>query len=268
MQLLRQVDGPPKKLASLEPTPPRLSGSKRTPAKSIARFQEIVLPSGSSLTEVMMRAPKKWHTKLFPREAPVYVARHPDMSVRGVYTISKWKLHGPAASLYPHGRLQALGHYYSSRPDGPLRVWDENGRYRLYAERVRGRKRGLVCLFEGGLPRLIQEWEGDKLLREFLIEFTGDTPVVTAKEKLDPERLRSFLAAHTELAELEEDLAQQEKELKKELADEVASLKQKLAAERSVMGRKAISAAIKKRNQAKDAAAGAFWRRALQGTGL
>lgn len=228
--------------------------SPRVPAVT---FSKIELPSGKTLTQTMVGLPERWKSELFPPRTPIYLSKYPNGEIRGVYAYSFGKLHGPAVTLHENGELSVLANYHMAQLDGQLRMWDEDGRRLLFREYSRDRKNGLVCLFSKGLPWLIQEWDKNSFVAEYLIEFTGRVPSVVPKKDLGPEKLKELVGARKRLYELEAELRKREVEIKKRLVvwyrEEDRRIKQKRAAIRGPAVRRDITDRVNARRAAREA---------------
>jgi len=233
---------------------------------------DTVLPSGAVLSETKFAVPRDWQTKFFPDDAPVYVSENPDGSVQGVYTFNEGKLHGPAAALHPNGHLWVLANYNMSSRDGPLRLWGEDTRGLLYAEYLRGRKNGLVCLFRDGRPWFVQECDKGEVVAEYLVRIAAGKSVPVAVRNWNPEDAHEYRAAVNTLDSLDNQMKEGEDKLKKGLMDwyrkqtqrQRQELFTKLAPQRREDAREREMA----RRAADNAAFERMWRAALHRSGL
>ncbi|MHC4402652.1 MAG: toxin-antitoxin system YwqK family antitoxin [Planctomycetota bacterium] len=272
------IEGPAKRpvhvIGSAEPSPGGAAGSQEPAAGSGARgglagltasSYRISLPSGGALWSTMLSVPDDWQGNMFPDDAPVYVAKYPNDEVQGVYTYNDGKLHGPAASLYDSGQLYTLAAYHDSSRDGPLRVWDENTHWLLYAEYTRGNRDGVVCLFRDNLPWWIQHWERERLVGEYLIQWTDGTPAVVPHGELQAsDGSGPAVAAQRRLSEIETQVAEAEAQIKRELRSWYRDKEQQERRERASQLSAKKRAAILNRDRARRAAASAALRGAMQ----
>jgi serine/threonine protein kinase len=192
----------------------------------------IALPSGERLTEQMLKAPEDWREKLFPdikvplgrSEPPIaYVVSHgivvtahlafPDnMPIQGIFTCltafpNRGALHGSAAELDDKGQLLVLASYRGGKLDGDFRLWDTNHAQRYYGQYKDGKMNGLVCLFRNGGVQLIQECAYGKVLKEYLIRWSHDSPSVVEKEAWSAQENVEMNRAIGELEALEMQVA-------------------------------------------------------------
>lgn len=262
-------------------------------ALQLTTFDKIKLPSGKVLTEAMVKIPKRWQS-IFPSEAPILISKYPNGAIQGVHTYAYGKLNGMTAILDDNGKLSTLANYYKGRLNGQLRCWEETKekekrivkrrgpRLLFFGEYTRGRKNGLACLFNKGLPWLIQEWNKNNLVDEYLVEFVDGKPTVVSSRKLEPadpdlplqvfekriEKIREFVDAQRRLRKLEVKMQKREVKIKKQLLTwyrkEDRRIKQARSAKYSVAAREATSERINARRAATAAvleAQSEAWRR-------
>jgi S1-C subfamily serine protease/antitoxin component YwqK of YwqJK toxin-antitoxin module len=183
---------------------------------------KIELPSGKELSQAMFQVPDDFLSTLFPKDALLYVQRYPNNEIKGVYVFNKndGKLHGKAARLHEDGKLHMLAEYYLSDRNGSLLVLDESQAKLLYAEYKRGNRDGVLCFFQNDRPRVVQEWDKEKLIAEYIVSWTGAGPKVVSKNECRDSALGTELTdALTQLADLEAQIEVGEDELKKELRE-------------------------------------------------
>ncbi|HUT88730.1 MAG TPA: hypothetical protein VMY37_04495 [Thermoguttaceae bacterium] len=243
-------------------------------------FDRIKLPSGKTLTEAMVRIPKQWQSELFPSEAPILICQYPNGVIQGVHTYSYGKLNGATAILDDNGKLSTLANYHKGQLDGQLRCWEQRkedeeriakkrgSRLLFFGEYSRGRKNGLSCLFDKGLPWLIQEWDKNTLVDEYLVKFADGKSTVVSWAKLEPvgpdlppkvfekriEKMKEFVSAKRRLRMLELKMQKHEVKIKKEVLTwyrkEDQRIKQTRSARYSVAARQATSERINARRAA------------------
>ena len=209
-------------------TPPAVSLASRIepgPVASRAASRpasfRIKLPSGKLLTESIPKfeLPQPWPDNVFPGGASVCVARESGDAIRGVITLGKAKMQGPSATLYHSGRLESLAYYNEGKLHGPLRVWTDQQERLLYAEYLNGKKNGLICFFQAGMPWLIQEWEKASLAHQYLVQYVDQSPTVTAVSQLTGADAEEFTEAKRQLTDLEKTLSSHESDFRKRAAD-------------------------------------------------
>ena len=150
----------------------------------------------------------------------MYVAKYPNDSIQGVFTLADAKLNGAAATLFEKGHLQSLVFYAKAARHGTLRIWNENGQRVLYAEYKNGKNNGLVYLFREGVPWLIKEFDKGVAQSEYLIKIDGDGfRILTDDEMRKEDFMKGMVDAISQLGALEETLNENEATVKRELAD-------------------------------------------------
>jgi hypothetical protein len=151
--------------------------------------------------------------------------------------------------------------YSKGLVDGCVKLWDQDGKQVLYAEYQRGKKHGVLCFSQNGVPWLIQECDKGQPQDEYLVKWTENGPhVLSMAERTDDDN-EEMSKASQQLADLERKMKNNEKELKKKLANWVAGYANKGKLNRMLDQ-------IHGRNAAKTAESNAFWRRALQHSGF
>ena len=121
--------------------------------------------------------PRNWQDTLFPKTAIVFPCLDNGGKLIGVFTHAGVKLDGAAATLHQNGHLETLVTSYSKGlVDGCVKLWDQDGKQVLYAEYQRGKKHGLLCFFQDGIPWLIQECDKGKPQDEYLVKWTENGP--------------------------------------------------------------------------------------------
>ena len=181
----------------------------------------VELPSGKVLTESVptFEPPPPWPDRLFPRDLAVFVATQPDGTLKSVSAVSHAKLTGPSARLYENGHLATLAFYADGRLNGPVRAWTDSKERLFYAEYKSGGKHGLVCLFQGRLPWLVQEWDKAALEKEYLIKYVDRSPEVLSSSDLVGDDLSEFARVRNSCSALEDKLLRGENEIKCSIVD-------------------------------------------------
>jgi hypothetical protein len=242
------------------------------PHNQMIRPISIRLASGAALTESMLSIPTGWQQSLFPQGIAPFVDTYPNDAVRGVFTLKKGLLHGWAATLYDNGRLQTLALYKDARLHGPLRQWSKNGERILYADYKCGRKDGLLCFFQKGKPRLIQEWTTGRVQSESLVKWKQGSPYALPKAQFTENDIAESSRASEELDELEEMLRQDETQLKQKLVKLYEKTHARTKQKRASQGAAGKQAAQRNRipadNAPRAAESEAFWRGALRNAGF
>ena len=178
----------------------------------------ITLPSGKVVTE-SIPAFDAWPDRLFPQGAAVFVAKGPGGAVRGVFTLAKTKLHGPAATLYDNGHLEMIAFYADHKLQGSVQIWTDQKERLFYAEYKNGDAQGLVCLFRGRLPWLVQEWNRATLEHEYLVQCVGQSPTVLPTADVAGSEAAELVRARQRLTDLQDKIESDEREFKRKLAD-------------------------------------------------
>jgi hypothetical protein len=163
-------------------------------------------------------------------------------------------------------------YYTDARLDGPLKLWNEKKERILYAEFKKGKKHGLVCLFEHQRPRLVQEWTSAKLQGEYFVRYGGPSPAVLNATDLSDDEADTFANAKEQLRVLEKELQANEARLKRELAEwarkEDRKAKQQKLAELAPSRHDRAMGRIDDSNAARGAAWESSWRTALNRSGF
>ncbi len=180
------------------------------------------------------------------------------------------KLHGPSFLLYEDRSKRWAGDYFEGDRDGVLRVWGENSEITLFAEYVRNGKKGFVCVFQGGMPWLIQEWDKNRKTCEHLVKWNAGVPTVLDGDALPGQAETSDVAAAlNRLAEVEAALMEEETDVKRDLAvwfrDMDRQIKQQRAAALNLRKRGEIIGAMGARDAQQQANLRSMWRRAMTG---
>ncbi|MCE5267965.1 MAG: hypothetical protein LLG00_08775 [Planctomycetaceae bacterium] len=184
----------------------------------------LKLPSGVALTEVKLEMPHNWEDKLYPEGLSIYRAEYPGGSVRALVTISeaaknKGKFHGWVATLHANGGLQTLAQYKDGELDGPRKRWAEDGTRLFYAEYKRGKKDGVLCLFQKGRPRWIEEWKWQSQKapqNEYLVKVASDGFRLVPANQATSDEKEEMQKARQEAFDAQRDLTTSEMQLKQE----------------------------------------------------
>jgi hypothetical protein len=116
---------------------------------------------------------------------------------------------------------------------GPLRLWDADGKMRLYANDAKDRLHGPACLFENGRPTVVMNYQGDQLKSKYLVDYSSGSPVARAAEELPPDLAQTLAAGEKQFHELSDDIKGQETEFKKKLKDAFEVAQREWITERS-----------------------------------
>ena len=208
-----------------------------------------------------------WQDKLFPEDVSVFVTKYPNEAIQSIFTLSNAKLDGAAATLYEDGHLQTLAFYRKAKRHGPLKLWKENAERLLYAEYKSGNKHGLLCLFQKGMPWLIQEWDKGKATSEYLVKSMGDIPRILPTTELIEDKSAEVSTAREQLIAVEETMNGNETQLKKQMAEAWREKDQKTRKNQFLNQASDRNNRIRERSDEhqmeKDAADEAIWRRAI-----
>jgi hypothetical protein len=230
----------------------------------------IALPSGAILTQMMLDVPSNWQSALFPDDAIVYVAHYPNNTIQGVFSLKNAKLDGAAATLYENGRLRSLAFYANANRHGPLKQWNDAGERLVYMDFKNGRKHGMVCLFQAGVPWLIQEFDRGNRQSEHLVRTVNGALRVLTEAEMNGETKADREKAAEQLLALEAKLKESETKLRSEMADWYRKEDQRLKRERFSELAPARHEAAMRRIEEHSASSGigAMWQSALRRSGL
>jgi S1-C subfamily serine protease len=262
---------PLQSLASLpntKPSNPRRSTPVST--SSSDRFPVVTLPSGASLSHTIVEVPNKWPECNFTEESAARLIKFPNGEPKALHTFLDARLHGPSFLLNEDGEKRWAADYFESDRHGSLRIWDHNSEMSLFSQYVRGGKKGFVCVFDDGMPWLVQEWDKNRMHGEYLVKWNAGVPTVCDSKQVSGQAdIGQLAAARERLAELEQDFKAEETDIKRELAQWFRELdreiKRQRAAAVNVRKRKDTLGALKARSAAEKAALGQMWRRAWTG---
>jgi S1-C subfamily serine protease len=172
-------------LATLPSTKRAASRGGSAPVSS--RFPSIELPSGSTFSHTIVAIPKDWPDSHFTKEAAVRLTKYANGEPKALHSFLNARLHGPSFLIAENGSGRWAADYYEGNRHGSFRVWGADSKMALFAQYVRGGKKGFVCVFQNGMPWLIQEWDKNQKNEEYLIGWTGREPTVADTDSLsDP----------------------------------------------------------------------------------
>ena len=256
------------RLPTMTPATPDRRPPPSPPSSS--EFPLVKLPSDASLSTATVEVPPNWPECNFTEETATRTVTFPNGEPKSVQSFLNARLHGPTLLLNETGEKRWAADYFEGQLHGSLWLWDEHSLIALFAQYVRGGKKGFVCLFDRGWPTLVQEWDRDQMVAESFIKWHGDVPMVFASDKLsDKADVEQLAAAKERLARLGEDQESEETEIKRDLADwfreRDREIKQQRVAAVNLRKRKGTLETLKARNAAEQAAFGKLWRRAATG---
>ena len=271
MLVSRSSRRPLQSLARLPNTKP--SGPHRsvtTSASSSHEFRPVKLPSGASLSHAIVQIPKEWPECNLTKESGTRMIEFANGEPKAMNTYFNAKLHGPTFLLNENGEKRWAADYREGNLHGSLRLWDQNSKMAMFAQYVRGGKKGFVCVFDEGMPWLVQEWDKNQMNGEYLVQWNAGTPTTLATDQVSGQAEISQLAAARErLSKLEQEVKAEETEIKRELAqwfrEEDREIKRKRAAVSNLRKRGATLNTLSARRAAEQAKLGQMWRRALTG---
>ncbi len=178
----------------------------------------IKLPSGMVVDEEDLELPFDWQTRFFP-DNNVFVKKYSGAdAIAGIFTVENSRLNGCAATLYEDGDLKSAAFYNNALKHGTLRYWEEKHVRVLFANYKSGKKDGVLCFFERGVPRLVQEWKRDKLSAEYIVNVANGAFVVGKSDSLSGSDRKAFDKSKNELARVEALIAENEQMIKREMA--------------------------------------------------
>jgi len=165
------------------------------------------------------------------------------------------------------GAAQLADGYKKGSLNGCLRQWDRDGKRVFYAEYGNGKKQGILCLFQDGMPWLIQEWEKAKAQNEYLVKWAQNSQRVLPTATLTGDDNEEMSRAHQQLAVLEKTEIEFKNSLRDWRNDEVDRIRRQNFVAGAKDRRKAQSGRIGAHNAQKAAATESFWQGVRQRTG-
>jgi len=127
-------------------------------------------------------------------------------------------LSGTAVALLPKNNWRACLSYANQVLQGRARIFDDQRRCLFFADyRSKGRTR-LLCLCADGVPIAVQIWRGKDAVA-YLIELADGQPVAREQKQLSAEQTERLGAALAELASIEAQIRDCEKDWKSQLSD-------------------------------------------------
>jgi hypothetical protein len=153
-------------------------------------------------------------------------------------------LSGPAVALYENGNAMMCGAYLKNQRHGNFLICSENHGAVLAAQYVDGKKNGFLCLFDKGVPWLIQEYKMNKILSHHVcvdLKVTESYPDQVQKPS------QSLELARTRLAEVEKQMLANEVVVKRFVRQVEEEDRWARASSKSVEARNNIQARIRDR---------------------
>lgn len=152
--------------------------------KAARNVQPIKLASGRVVSARDFELQADAVDRMFPRPTPGDDHHSLPFTMQtahsqGMHGQRDGKLYGWSVTLDENDNPILVAHYDENARDGPLRLYNRDNSLVLYAEYSRGKKDGVVCLLQEGVPNLVQEWRRGVLEQSHLVRFEGDTPRIT-----------------------------------------------------------------------------------------
>jgi hypothetical protein len=127
-------------------------------------------------------------------------------------------LSGTVVAMLPKNNWRACLSYANQVLQGRVRIFDDQRRCLFFADyRSKGRTR-LLCLCADGVPIAVQIWRGKDSVA-YLIELADGQPVAREQKQLSAEQTERLGAALAELASIEAQIRDCEKDWKSQLSD-------------------------------------------------
>jgi antitoxin component YwqK of YwqJK toxin-antitoxin module len=229
----------------------------------------------------MLNVPQNWQDRLFPdwqnakgSTSVYYVGMYPNSEkIQGIFTVDEGTLNGAAATLYEDGHLQTLAENYKEGClHGALRQWNKDGTRLFYGQYLRGEKDGVICLFQNGMPWLIQDWDKGKLLTEYFVKGAQGGPRIVPTTPATGDEKAKASEVHEQLNALDKKMEEGERKLKQFLngwyKKRIKQMRQPVASAHAAAARDATSNRLRKRDAQNEAMHDEVWRRALRGSGF
>ena len=187
----------------------------------LALSQEVShVPAGTSVKLPEFSVHPKWE-QLFPPDHPFFVENYPDGTVQGMHARYLARLNGASATFHENGKLKSLAYYPDGVRQGGGYLWNEEQELAAYFHSKGGKVDGVVCLFKGNEPYLVQKWTDGALDKETLVSRKdGALVAVDGGDQLSP--------AHEALAGLMKEFTDSEKELNTHLRDSARAINEKI----------------------------------------
>jgi hypothetical protein len=184
-------------------------------------LRDLPAPWNTKITDEMVAIPNGWRFALFLRGGNVLEIKDRG-SLVGLVSHNGPKLNGPMAVLHPNGLdpfiLVTDYHATDQKIHGCVKVWDGQRRPLFYSHYDdHGAKEGVLCFFQDGVLRLIQEREKGTAGKQYLVNGTEDGPQVLLADELADGDAEEFKAEMRKLTKLEKAMHDGEEGLKKYL---------------------------------------------------
>ncbi|WP_347242633.1 S1C family serine protease [Thermogutta sp.] len=190
---------------------------------------DVVLPSGAVFQAGKIRPPANWRKII--QDAAVIIYRKGDFNINlkvesriGFYVcyddndrmqfaagFYQGLLEGPLV-LFHGGDPYVIANYRQGSREGPFVVLDEQVNPSFFVEFVRGRRQGVVCVFDSDppyWPRYVETWRANNMVESCYVTWNGEKPTVrlvaAVTEAEEHARVRQYAALVVdELGKIEE----------------------------------------------------------------
>lgn len=199
---------------------PYVDGEYKYPTFPYHGFPSVNLPSGAPFSFLRVRIPPRWPASQLGDAPWIRTVRRANNDVKSMHAFRDAKLHGPSFLLYDDGSKRWTCDYVIGKRDGDVRLWSKTGELALFAEYVRNGKKGFTCVFQQGLPWLLQEWDANQKKREYLVKWNAGVPTVVEEDafSMQPAAAESALASKR-MSEFEAQFQEEETEAKRDVAE-------------------------------------------------
>lgn len=150
-------------------------------------FEEVALSNGRKVTRDMLQLNRGRIVQMFPTTNTAYFldADPKDDLLRGVFGFSsdgKWE--GGAISYQAdHVAPRFVAQFHATLRDGGFWGYSTSGALEYWAEFRKGQHDGLAVLIKKREPVLVQEWRGNVLKTQYLIELVDNKQFIAKEMK-------------------------------------------------------------------------------------
>ncbi|MBA4019270.1 MAG: hypothetical protein C0483_19060 [Pirellula sp.] len=179
-------------------------------------FEEVALAGNRKVTRDMIRPNRGRIVQMFPTTNTTYYldADPKDDLLRGVFGFSSdGKLEGGAISYQAdHVSPRFIAQFHATLRDGNFWGYSTAGELEYWAEFRKGQHEGLTVLVKKQAPVLVQEWRGNVLKAQYLVELVDNKQFVAREMKPSDAAVdKSMQELSAELKRIEERYLEEEK---------------------------------------------------------
>lgn len=167
-----------------------------------AADDSISLPSGTVVKTASFAVHPRWK-EAFPPDCAFFAEKYPAGPLKGMHGRYSGRLDGTSVSLHENGTIKMLAYYPAGQRQGAFHLWDEDKHLVFYSQYQDNKKHGITCLFKGGSPWLVQEWNQGDLKGESLVTRKGGEFTVSANSSQLAQAQERLAAAEKDLEETE-----------------------------------------------------------------